>query len=63
MLYPISPYSVPKQGVKSRIPLFEHPGDDTPTVLGIALVFPASENAATIEYIVGSVGHTGEPIQ
>ena len=52
LLYPVSPYSRPSG--KGR-PIFEHP-DGKPTVLGIAISFPASESAATIEYVVGSVG-------
>lgn len=52
LLYPVSPNSRPSG--KGR-PLFEHP-EGKPTVLGIAISFPASGSAATIEYIIGSVG-------
>lgn len=52
ILYPVSPHSKPSGKGK---PLFEHP-EGKPTVLGIAISFPASESAATIEYVVGSVG-------
>jgi len=56
LLYPISPNSRPQAGAKDRLPLFEDPLRDGRTVLGIALVFPRSDSAATIEYVVGSVG-------
>ncbi len=55
LLYPISPNSVPRRNEGSRLPLFDNPADGC-TVLGIAMSFPVSESAATIEYIVGSVG-------
>jgi hypothetical protein len=56
LLYPISPASRPRLGIQSRLPLFENPERDGVTVVGIALVFPSSASAATIEYVVGSVG-------
>lgn len=56
LLYPISPASRPKAGTQSRLPLFDSPDRDGVTVVGIALVFPSSDSAATIEYVVGSVG-------
>lgn len=56
LLYPISPASQPRAGTESRLPLFDDPQRDGLTVVGIALVFPSSESAATIEYVVGSVG-------
>lgn len=56
LLYPISPYSRPRAGIQSRFPLFDDPDHDGVTVLGLALVFPVSDSAATIEYVVGSVG-------
>ena len=56
LLYPISPNSHPRSDDGNRIPLFEHPDRDGCTVLGIAMVFPVSDSAATIEYVVGSVG-------
>lgn len=55
LIYPIGPASRPRAGVQSRLALFEDPAN-APTVIGIALVFPASDSAATIEYVVGSVG-------
>jgi hypothetical protein len=55
LLYPISRFSSPRANSEKRIPLFENPERDGCTVVGIALVFPASDSAATIEYIVGSV--------
>lgn len=54
LLYPISPASQPRTGTESRLPLFDNPSN-VPTVVGIAIVFPASNSAATIEYVVGSV--------
>jgi hypothetical protein len=56
LLYPISPESRPRAGTETRLPLFDDPARDGLTVLGIALVFPSSDSAATIEYVVGSVG-------
>lgn len=56
LLYPISPYSRPRDGKQSRLPLFDDPDRDGVTVVGLAIVFPISESAATIEYAVGSVG-------
>lgn len=56
LLYPISPFSRPKREEGTRLPLFEDPVRDGCTVVGVALVFPVSNNAATIEYAVGSVG-------
>jgi hypothetical protein len=56
LLYPISRFSSPRANSEKRIPLFENPERDGCTVVGLALVFPASDSAATIEYIVGSVG-------
>lgn len=55
LLYPISPASRPRGGTQSREPLFNDPATGL-TVVGMALVFPASDSAATIEYVVGSVG-------
>lgn len=56
LLYPISPHSRPRAGTQSRLPLFDDPDRDGATVVGLALVFPVSDSAATIEYVVGSVG-------
>lgn len=55
LIYPISKYSQPRAGSTNRIPLFDDP-DRGCTVIGVALVFPASDSAATIDYVVGSVG-------
>jgi hypothetical protein len=55
LLYPISPYSRPRRAGGRRVPLFDDPARDGCTVLGIAMVFPMSATAATIEYVVGSV--------
>ncbi len=55
LIYPISPYSRPKDGTSTdRGPLMVEPRQ-TDTVAAIALVFPRSSGAATIEYIAGSV--------
>ncbi len=59
ILYPISPFSKPRREEGNRLPLFDNPERDGCSVLGIAIVFPASQSAATIEYIVGSVGGVG----
>lgn len=56
LLYPISPNSLPRNDEGNRLPLFDQPERDGCTVVGIAIVFPVSESAATIEYVVGSVG-------
>lgn len=56
LLYPISPASRPRADNQNRQPLFDDPENQGVTVVGIALVFPSSDSAATIEYVVGSVG-------
>jgi hypothetical protein len=56
LLYPISPESRPRTGTQSRLPLFDDPARNGFTVVGIAIVFPVSDSAATIEYIIGSIG-------
>ena len=56
LLYPISPNSLPRSGSQSRLPLFDDADRNGVTVVGLAMVFPASASAATIEYVVGSVG-------
>lgn len=56
LIYPISKLSRPRDNAKNRLPLFEDPGRDGVTVIGVAIVFPASDSAATIEYVIGSVG-------
>jgi Z1 domain len=61
LVYPISKLSRPRQNSKQRLPLFDNPERDGCTVIGIAMVFPQSESAATIEYIIGSVGASGAP--
>jgi hypothetical protein len=55
LIYPISRDSQPRAGSTRRLPLFDDP-DGGCTVIGVAFVFPASESAATVEYVVGSVG-------
>ena len=61
LLYPISPFSRPRNDEGNRLPLFTTP-ENAVTVLGIALVFPVSESPATIEYVVGSVGPMPEEV-
>ncbi|MGH7486788.1 MAG: hypothetical protein ACREMY_14480, partial [bacterium] len=56
-VYPISPYSVPR--TKDRRRLFDDPQAGEP-VIGLALAFPPSESAATIEYVLGSVAQQDE---
>ena len=56
LIYPISKLSRPRTNSKNRLPLFDDPGRDGATVIGVAVVFPASDSAATIEYVIGSVG-------
>lgn len=56
LLYPISPYSQPRSEEGNRQPLFDDPERNGCTVMGLAMVFPESDSAATIEYVVGSVG-------
>jgi hypothetical protein len=56
LIYPISKYSRPAGDSKHRLALFENPERDGCTVVGVALAFPASDSAATIEWVVGSVG-------
>jgi len=56
LLYPISPNSSPRGNEGNRLPLFDNPVNGC-TVLGVAMSFPVSESAATIEYVVGSAGN------
>jgi len=56
LLYPISPNSRPRSETQSRQPLFDDPGRDGVSVVGMAMVFPVSDSAATVEYVVGSIG-------
>jgi hypothetical protein len=57
--YPISPRSQPRAGSTKRIPLFDDPDQGAP-VIGIALGFPPSQSAATVEYVMSdSAGEAG----
>jgi hypothetical protein len=56
VLYPISRYSKPQSGAEKRLDLFDDPDRQGESVIGVALAFPPSDSAATIEYVVGSVG-------
>jgi hypothetical protein len=51
IVYPISPYSQPRTNSRKRLALFEDPSTAAP-VIGLALGFPRSESAATVEYLV-----------
>ncbi len=58
LIYPISRYSRPDPRRESnREPLFDNPEGEA-DVIGIALSFPASDTAATVQgvYVVGTVG-------
>jgi len=55
LIYPISKNSRPRSESEARIPLFADPEVNGRTVIGIALVFPASRSDATLEYVEGSV--------
>jgi hypothetical protein len=55
LFYPISRNSQPRGETDKRDPLFPDPVQNGRTVIGIALVFPASRSDATLEYIEGSV--------
>jgi len=62
LLYPISKYSTVKvddevetNETRDREPLFSDP-DSGEHIIGMTIVFPHSTNAATVEYLVGSLG-------
>jgi hypothetical protein len=53
MIFPISPYSQARAAnEKNRVNLFDQP-DGRPLVVGVALSFPPSSTAATVEYVAG----------
>jgi hypothetical protein len=54
VIYPISRNSKKKADADDRVDLFEEP-DRASDVIGVAIGFPRSSSAATIEYISGSV--------
>jgi hypothetical protein len=56
VIYPISPYSKPRPGAEKRQDLFDNPAAQGGSVIGVAIAFPPSDSAATIEYVLGSVG-------
>ncbi len=60
VIYPISRYSKKRTNSTDRIDLFENPEAEGESVIGLALAFPPSESAATIEYVAGSVAQTAE---
>jgi hypothetical protein len=51
LVYPISPASQPRPNSRKRVALFDDPATAKP-VIGLALGFPRSESAATVEYVV-----------
>jgi len=64
LIYPISRFSKPRPGSRSRISLFPDDAENACTVVGLALVFPPSDSGATVEYVVGPTGQrmeTDEP--
>lgn len=52
LVYPISPLSKPGANARNRRNLFDEP-EGRPTVIGVALSFPASNTGATVEYVAG----------
>ena len=60
-VYPISPHSDPKPSSNDRIPLFDDPVAAPEAVIGLAIAFPPSDSAATVEYVAGSVIQEDEP--
>ncbi len=56
LIYPISRLSGhTRRPPAGRLPIFSEP-DQGIDVIGLAIAFPASDSAATIQYVVGSVG-------
>jgi hypothetical protein len=53
LLYPISGRSQPGKNARNRVALFGDDVEDPPTVLGLAVSFPASESPATVTYVQG----------
>lgn len=51
VVYPISPHSQPRTNSRKRLPLFED-SNTAPPVIGLALGFPRSDSAATVDYLV-----------
>jgi hypothetical protein len=51
VVYPISPHSQPRTNSRKRLALFED-SSAAPPVIGLALGFPRSDSAATVEYLV-----------
>jgi hypothetical protein len=59
VLYPISRNSKPEPGSAKRLDLFEDP-EAGQAVIGLALAFPPSESAATIEYVMAGSANEDE---
>ncbi len=59
VLYPISRYSKAEASAAKRLNLFEDPAVGQ-TVIGVALAFPPSQSAATIEYVMAGSGNEDE---
>ncbi len=55
LVYPVSRFSQPDARSKNRVALFDDPTHGC-TVVGLALSFPPSMSAATVEYKVGPAG-------
>jgi hypothetical protein len=60
IIYPISPNSQPRPNSTKRVSLFENPAEGVP-VIGVALGFPPSDSAATVEYVTGDPAGEGRP--
>lgn len=60
VIYPISRYSKKRANSTDRVDLFENPDTEGETIVGLALAFPPSESAATVEYVAGSVAQAAE---
>lgn len=59
MVFPISAKSPVGKNAINRVPLFDDPAKGE-TVVGIAVSFPHSESAATVEYVAGPTGRPEE---
>jgi Z1 domain len=53
LLYPISGRSRPGANARNRVALFGDDVENPPTVLGLAVSFPASDSPATVTYVQG----------
>ncbi len=60
VVYPISPHSQPRANSRKRLALFED-SNTAPPVIGLALGFPPSGSAATVEYLVNEPAAEVQP--